>query len=171
MEKQIHLLNELLETFLFISKVQNSFIKIDLRNVPISNVLHEIIVEIQNIYKEKHISLSLQIKENLSIFSDEKLLHLILKNLIDNSFKYTNAKGKIEIVLEKDSFSITDNGIWIHKDKLENIFETFYRESDDEKWYGVWLNIVKKSVEILGYTLQVQSTKWFGSTFFISFNK
>ena len=110
MEKQIHLLNELLETFLFISKVQNSFIKIDLRNVPISNVLHEIIVEIQNIYKEKHISLSLQIKENLSIFSDEKLLHLILKNLIDNSFKYTNAKGKFEIVLEKDCFSITDNG-------------------------------------------------------------
>lgn len=169
-EKQVHLLNELLETFLFISKVQNSFVKIELKSVSISHLLHEIITEIQPIYQEKNISLSLQIKENLTILSDEKLLHLILKNLIDNSFKYTNPKGKIEIILEKNSFCITDNGIWIHKDKLENIFETFYRESDDEKWYGVGLNIVKKSVEILGYTLEVESTKWFWSTFIISFS-
>lgn len=170
-EKQVHLLNELLETFLFISKVQNSFLKIELHPVSVSKILHEIIEEIQNMYREKHITLSLQIKENLSLHSDEKLLHLILKNLIDNSFKYTNTKGKIEIVLEKDYFRITDNGIGIHKDKLENIFETFYRESDDEKWYGVGLNIVKKSVEILWYTLEVQSTKGYGSTFLISFHK
>jgi K+-sensing histidine kinase KdpD len=94
---------------------------------------------------------------------------LVVKNLIDNSFKYTNDNWKIEIFLTEKSFKIIDNWVWISKSKLDNIFNNFYRESSDDKWYWIWLNIVKKIIDLLNYKISIKSKKWFWSEFEINF--
>lgn len=170
-EKQVDLLNELLETFLFISKIQNGKILLKRKDVNVSNLIHEIVSQFEGIYASKHISVIKNIQENIFFITDEKLLLLVIKNLVDNAFKYTNNAGKIEIIFNENNFIITDNGIWISPEVIDNIFDNFYRESHDENWYGIGLNIVKKIIDILDYSITIKSEKWFGSEFIIYFNK
>jgi len=89
-ERQIDLLNELLETFLFISKIQNSKVNINQKEVNISNIVENLIQEFEEIYASKNLKIIKNIKPKILLKTDEKLFLLVIKNLIDNSFKYTN---------------------------------------------------------------------------------
>jgi signal transduction histidine kinase len=62
-EKQIDLLNNLLETFLFISKLQNSRIKLKLNKLDISQITENLASEYAQIYSHKNINLSLNISK------------------------------------------------------------------------------------------------------------
>lgn len=168
-ERQIDLLNELLETFLFISKIQNSKVNINQKEVNISNIVENLIQEFEEIYASKNLKIIKNIKPKILLKTDEKLFLLVIKNLIDNSFKYTNNSWKIEIDVSENSFKIKDNWIWISEDKLYNIFDSFYRESNDDKWYWIGLNIVKKIIDILKYSIHIKTEKWKGSEFLINF--
>jgi len=168
-ESQINILNELLETFIFISKVVENKIKIIKKSTDINLILENKLIEIQEIYKDKNIKLNINIDKNTNIETDEKLLWIVLRNLIDNSFKYTQNSGTINIILKKEYFKIIDNGIWISKDKLNNIFNSFFREKEDNKWYGIWLNIVQKIIIILWFKINIKSIKWKWSEFTIRF--
>ncbi|MDD5769439.1 MAG: HAMP domain-containing sensor histidine kinase [Candidatus Gracilibacteria bacterium] len=170
-EKQIDILNELLETFLFISKVQNSNLSIKLKDINISDLINNIVGDLEKIYISKNIKITKNINDDILLNTDEKLFLLIIKNLIDNSLKYTPEFGKIEIFLDEKSFKIKDNGIGISKDKLENIFDNFYRETNDEKGFGIGLNIVKKVIDILNYKILIKTQKGIGSEFEIKFQK
>jgi len=169
-ESQINLLNELLETFIFISKIDENKIKLTKKDINISITLTDILDKLEKIYKEKNIEIKTDIKENIVIKTDEKLLYIVIKNLIDNSFKYTGSWWKIEITLNNNSLAIKDNWIWISKEALENIFNNFYRENNsDNKWFGIWLNIVKKILTILWFKIEVKSSKWKWSEFRVKF--
>lgn len=170
-EKQVDLLNQLLETFLLISKIQNGQLILKRKDVNVSNLIHEIVSQFEGIYTSKNILVIKNIQENISFTTDEKLLLLVIKNIVDNAFKYTHNDGKIEIIFNENNFIITDNGIWMNWDTIDNIFDNFYRESQDENWYGIGLNIVKKIIDILNYSITIKSEKWFGSEFVIYFNK
>jgi len=168
-ESQINLLNELLETFIFISKIDEKNISLVKKDINISITITDILNKLEKIYKDKNIEIKTEIKENIVLKTDEKLLYIIIKNLIDNSFKYTDNWWKIEITLNNDSLAIKDNWIWINKEALDNIFNNFYRESSDNKWYWIWLNIVKKIITILGFKIEVKSTKGEWSEFKVKF--
>jgi signal transduction histidine kinase len=69
-----------------------------------------------------------------------------LQNVIENAKKYRKKWTKILIVLD-DNFSISNtvkNNI--KQSDLDKIFDTFYQVDDSRsnKWYGLWLSIVKK---------------------------
>lgn len=170
-QKQVDLLNELLETFLFISKIQNGKIFLKREYVNVSNLIYEILDQFEGIYRTKNISVIKNIQENVFFTTDEKLLLLVIKNLIDNAFKYTHNFWKIEIIFDTKKMIIRDNGVWMDSITINNIFDNFYRESNDENWYGIGLNIVKKIIDILNYSIHIKSKKWFGSEFVIYFNK
>jgi two-component system CheB/CheR fusion protein len=115
------------------------------------------------------------IPENIE--GDPMRLRQIILNLISNSVKFTEA-GKIALsvrVLKEDAekvtmeFSVTDTGIGIPEDKLENIFEDFQQVAyADSKLYGgtgLGLSIVKQLVERQGGAVMVKSKVGQGSTF------
>lgn len=170
-EKQINILNELLETFLLISKVQNNNMIWSPEKVNLTQIIKYLTTQFQNIYKEKEIFIHFDSKKNIFVYTDINLLSLVMKNIIENAFKYTQKKGQIDISITETSIIIQDNGIGMTKETLANIFNNFYRESNNEKWYWIWLNIVKKIIDILNYTITIKSEKWVGSEFIINFNK
>lgn len=170
-EKQINILNELLETFLLISKVQNNNMIWSPEKVNLTQIIKYLTTQFQNIYKEKEIFIHFDSKKNIFVYTDINLLSLVMKNIIENAFKYTQKKGQIDISITETSIIIQDNGIGMTKETLANIFNNFYRESNNEKWYWIWLNIVKKIIDILNYTITIKSEKWVGSEFIIYFNK
>jgi two-component system phosphate regulon sensor histidine kinase PhoR len=103
--------------------------------------------------------------------SDERLLHLVLKNLVENSIKFTAPGGSITLTLTemKDraqpavQLTVTDTGIGIPPEHLDRVFERFYqvdaaRSGTAGRGTGLGLAIVKHAVAALGGSVKLQST-------------
>ncbi len=114
------------------------------------------------------------------LVGDPVRLHQIILNLISNAVKFTN-EGEITVsvqLLNEDEenatieFAVTDTGIGIAKEKIENIFKNFQQATDQTtRLYGgtgLGLAIAKQLVEAQGGTIIVKSKLHEGSTF--SFN-
>ena len=141
----------------------------------ITAMLHLFEIKIQ----EKDIELVKQYDTAIPeiLLGDPARLHQIIINLISNAIKFTT-KGKITLsvrLLNEDDekasieFSITDTGIGIPENKLEDIFDAFEQASSETSQFfggsGLGLAIVKQLVEPQGGTLSVKSKVGKGSTF------
>ena len=111
------------------------------------------------------------------LVGDPVRLHQIILNLISNAVKFTN-EGEITVsvqLLNEDEenatieFAVTDTGIGIAKEKIENIFKNFQQATDQTtRLYGgtgLGLAISKQLVEAQGGTIIVKSKLKEGSTF------
>ncbi len=108
----------------------------------------------------------------LSFHSDERLLHLVLKNLVENSIKFTPAGGAITISLHTNNgeagtgtvqLSVADTGIGIPPEHRDRVFERFYqvdpaRSGTAGRGTGLGLAIVKHAVAALGGTVRLDSS-------------
>lgn len=95
----------------------------------------------------------------------------VLVNLINNSMKFTPAKGAIHVgyTLQEDTveFYVRDNGIGIAKELQESIFNRFFKVNESDKGSGLGLSICKGIVEQMNGTIWVESEEGAGTTFTI----
>ena len=106
--------------------------------------------------------------------SETYLMHLILKNLIENGIKYYDPKKPspsvmIAISTEDDHYRIivSDNGLGIEKNIQDKVFDMFFRGNDQSKGPGLGLYIVKSAVEKLNGKVSVKSEPGQGTEFVI----
>jgi len=123
--------------------------------------------------------LSLEVRlpsEPIYLQADPKVLHRVLTNLVSNAIKFTE-EGGIEVTVERDYdeavLEVSDTGIGISDDFLGQIFDEFRQESEgltrDHEGSGLGLTITKRLVELMGGTIEAESTKGEGSTFIVRF--
>lgn len=167
-EEQLNSLNTLLETFLFISKIENSKWVIKKDNIDLKNIIDEKINYYQDIYKDKKILVDVS-SESFSFKTNKKLLDILVWNILDNAFKYNKNEWKIDININKKYILISDTWIWIEQKNIKKIFDNFYRENTSLKWYWIGLNISKKIADLLSYKIEVSSTLWEKTEFKIIF--
>jgi len=104
---------------------------------------------------------------------DEMLVSRILLNLISNAVKYSPNGGEVRLELDRQGdwlvLRVHDQGVGIHEEDLENIFEPFFRAEDARaiKGTGLGLSIVKDCVERHQGRISVQSVYGRGSTFIV----
>lgn len=107
------------------------------------------------------------------VSGDQTLLNQIFTNLLDNALTYRRPDVPLQITVscqeEADHIiiSVADNGIGISPEFHEKIFNIFQRLHDQDEYpgTGIGLAIVKKSVELLGGQVWVESVVGEGSTF------
>ncbi len=115
----------------------------------------------------------------ISLWYDRDKMERVFYNLISNAFKYTPKGGEIRLKTWKDTqsfhFEITDTGIGLEPEHLQNIFDRFYEvETTNEikhkhqKGTGIGLAIAKGVVEMHSGTISAESKKGIGTTFKIS---
>ncbi len=100
-----------------------------------------------------------------------------LANLIDNALKYSEGIPQVNIRLEKKAYGVelrvSDKGIGIPQEKLNKVFDKFYRVQGgnlhDVKGFGLGLSYVKSIVEAHGGRISVKSEKGHGSEFILQF--
>lgn len=146
-----------------------SFVDIDLIQV-IENVKESLLVQIE--------ALSVNIKTDLQVNNIKSFgpyLNSIIYNLINNAIKYKSENRTPEIKITSKHISdseiqieISDNGIGIEKDQLNNIFKLFYRIEKEQEGKGMGLYIVKTQVEQLGGNIVVNSEIDKGTSFTIT---
>ncbi|KTC64788.1 sensory box histidine kinase/response regulator [Legionella adelaidensis] len=130
--------------------------------------------------KLKGLSLLLDIEENvpLYLFNDRTKIHRILLNLLGNAIKFTK-EGSVTIKVNcvsncgdqtKLRFEVIDTGIGIAKDKLNKVFERFYRISPSYKGvytgHGLGLHIAQEYANLLETAIHVTSEEGKGTTFY-----
>ncbi|HTU77195.1 MAG TPA: HAMP domain-containing protein, partial [Solirubrobacteraceae bacterium] len=108
-----------------------------------------------------------------TILTDEQRLEQILRNLLSNAFKFTDAGGVTlgirALPGERVSFAVTDTGVGIPPDKLQVIFEAFQQaDGTTSRKYGgtgLGLSISRELARALGGEIQVASSVGEGATF------
>ena len=147
--KSTHRLEELAENMLTAMQIESNAYQYNLSPVDFSNLVNKVVSN-QQIKGQ----ISAQIESNVTVDGDDFILRMVVNNLIENAFKYSNNQP-IEVVLETDHkwkrLSIKDQGIGLKKEDFKNIFKRFYRVQDEEirisKGTGLGLFIVKQAVE------------------------
>ncbi|MCI0797218.1 MAG: response regulator [Chloroflexi bacterium] len=115
-----------------------------------------------------------------TVVGDPVRLGPVITNLLGNAIKFTE-KGRVEVYVENDPdtpeagalrFRVSDTGIGIPPDKLEDIFESFVQaDSSTTRKYGgtgLGLTISKRLVELMGGHIWVESKLAEGSTFYFT---
>ena len=118
--------------------------------------------------KQHQQQLTLDIPNTLPIIrTNTVILERILTELINNACKYTPQGESIDLVVEFNKrnlkLTVANSGVELHRRELEQIFEKFYRVPQQDRWKyggtGLGLALVKKQVELLGGTIQVNNQK------------
>ncbi|HEY8362423.1 MAG TPA: ATP-binding protein [Tissierellaceae bacterium] len=141
--------------------------------VSLPHLLKDVLLKLEFAIKEKEQELILDIDETLpNIVIDKDAVERAIINIISNSIKYTNDKGKIKVSLKKKDNSVSviveDNGIGIPKEDQKRIFERFYRvekgRSRDLGGTGLGLSIAKEIIEAHGGEITLESEFGEGTT-------
>jgi signal transduction histidine kinase len=134
--------------------------------------------------QEKNLVLKTNYDENIPeiLRGDAVRLHQILLNLLGNAVKFTNV-GTITVsvkLISEDTekaiveFAVSDTGIGIAADKIDQIFENFHQAASDTAHLfggtGLGLAIVKQLVKAQDGTIKVESKEHKGSTFSFRLN-
>jgi len=97
------------------------------------SVLEETAMSFRSDYLEKNISLELKTPENraVSFFGDSERFHQLFSNLLDNSLKYTDSGGRLQVSLHVEDSKIAidfdDSAPNVPEAELERLFERLYR--------------------------------------------
>src|SRR5690606_6863565 len=117
--------------------------------------IQQILGNFKPLSQKKRVSLSYVSKTPLKeIWIDEYLMEQALSNLLSNAFKFTPNGGKIEVVIEENTFGdyvllrILDNGSGISIVDMDHIFDSFYQGEQHLNGSGIGLAYVKEIVEL-----------------------
>lgn len=169
-------LYSLMEEFFQLSKLESNDIKLNLKEINISELIKQNIISFYSQIEKCNIEVCINIPdEDVYIISDEKCINRILNNLINNSLKHGVKVTKIGVDLSADDdnafIDVYDNGIGIPKEELKFVFDRLYTveksRSTNLKNSGLGLTIVKKLTEILDGDISVESVSFEKTVFTI----
>lgn len=171
-----HLL-ALINDILDIAKIDSGSMTLQQSIIAPCSLIEEIVSLMDQQFKDKGICLSYIIDSNLKHFkADEKKCKQILLNLLSNALKYTPEGGNVTISVRIEGndvkFNVTDTGIGIKDEDLENLFSDFYQTDGTRDQAlggtGIGLALCKRLVEIQNGQIGVESQENNGSTFWFN---
>jgi signal transduction histidine kinase len=168
----LRLINDVLD----LSKIEAGRMELMLAEYSVQDVVETVRSSLQSLALEKGLELIAVQQDDIPLaFGDGKRITQCLMNLVGNALKFSKA-GRVALSVEKQDDNllcrVSDTGIGIPKEELENIFTEFQQlDTAITREYsgtGLGLNITKKFVEMHGGRIWVESELGKGSTFFFS---
>jgi PAS domain S-box-containing protein len=168
-------LSETLQAVLDMAQIEAGTLDVLVRDVRVENVVQEILDRHDPRINEKGIAVQVDVPEMYTLRTDRTLLYRILDNLIQNAVKFTEA-GTIGIEGRPTSLGmhlvVWDTGVGIAPSFQPDLFDPFKQESEglarEYEGSGLGLTLTKRMVDILGGTIEVESTKGEGSAFTVA---
>lgn len=175
MHASLSALKGLLDSLLDISRLDAGVIVPQVRVFPLGEVTEELAAGYTLMAQRKGLYFHIPAPAE-HVTSDPTLLSRILRNLVENAFRYTR-EGGVEIACVAADpghlrIEVRDTGIGIPPESQEDIFAEFHQlgnpERDREHGLGLGLAIVKRLARLLGHELTVSSAPGQGSTFAVT---
>ncbi|WP_017299127.1 response regulator [Nodosilinea nodulosa] len=171
-EHLLSLINDILD----LSKIESGKVAIELGSVALDSVCQSSLNFVKEQARHKEIQLTYKLDPTLSeIEADERRLVQLLVNLLSNAVKFTPNGGRVQLEVKMNplqqavEFQVTDTGIGIAPENLNQIFQPFMQvDSSLSRHYtgtGLGLSIVHRIVELHGGSIRVESELGRGSCF------
>lgn len=166
-------LNDILEDFLSLGKLEEGLIKPKQEPIGIADFISNIVHDVSEVKKDQQKFLYTHAGET-EFPSDKYLLKNVLINLLSNAIKFSGDEDAIEVssAVTKDSLTIRvkDHGIGISQDDQEHLFDRFFRGKNalNIKGTGLGLFIVSKYIELLNGSIECRSQLNEGTEFIIT---
>ncbi len=177
----------------FLHLIENSVLKLDdyikstieyykniraeetLESVDFTWLINDILDSLRN--QDQTIQFETEVEQEDTFLADVFRLRIIIGNLVSNAIKYQNpeiqhhyVKIKVKAGKKNVQITISDNGVGILQQHIENIFKLFFRTQNTKhkEGTGIGLYIVKEALEKISGTINVFSTPNVGTSFEIS---
>ena len=156
-------MEDLLNEFLEIAKYNLSTITLQYREINLTRLLEQLIYEFQPILGEKGLTCRLVAADDIILNCDADKMQRVFDNLLRNAVVYSYDQTEITIEAERGDSGVTlqfsNHGGTIPKEKLERIFEQFYRLDTGRgtDGAGLGLAIAKQIVTLHKGTITVAS--------------
>lgn len=158
-------LEDLINEFFEITRFNLSNITLEYSLVNLTRLLEQLTYEFQPMLLNKNLKCELEIAPDTMMKCDADKMQRVFDNLLRNAVNYSFNNGTIYIVVTQNdnnlSIKFTNYGTTIPQEKLEHIFEQFYRldtaRSSGSGGAGLGLAIAKEIVELHNGTITVKS--------------
>lgn len=141
-------------------------------------LLEEVFHSIRTLYNKKDIELVNEVSPAAMVCADDRLLTIILRNLLTNAIKFSHTGSRIHVAsAERDSWleiAIRDEGIGMNQKQLNKLFthdSVHTLGTDGEVGSGLGLILCRDFVERMDGTIAVDSVEGQGTTFKITLKK
>ena len=177
------LLLSIINNVLDMAQIESGKMEIDENYARIEDIRQTLFEIFEDEAKKKNLELHYTINiEHEHILTDITKVKEIFVNILSNAIKYTPSGGSVmlnidELACDEPGYmivrtSVSDTGIGMSRDYLTKIFDAFTRERNTTKskitGSGLGMSIVKKYVDLLGGTIEVESELGKGSTFTVT---
>ena len=178
-----NLLLSIINNVLDMARIESGKMEIDENYGRIEDIRQTLFEIFGDEAKKKNIALHYTINvEHEHILTDTTKVKEIFVNILSNAIKYTPSGGSVminvdELVCDEPGYMmvrtrVSDTGIGMSQDYLTKIFDAFTRERNTTKskitGSGLGMSIVKRYVDLLGGTIDIESEPGKGSTFTVT---
>lgn len=179
-ESLLRVINDVLD----FSKIESGHMDIEASPFSLQSCIEEAIETVSTTAAEKNLDLAARLSAEVPscIIGDSLRLRQVLVNLLGNAVKFTpSGEVKLEVSATMAEagrvllhFSVSDSGIGIAADRLDQLFRAFHQEDSSTSrrfgGSGLGLAICRRLVELMGGSITVQSRPAEGSTFSFQIN-
>ena len=163
-------LAETLQSVLDMAQIEAGTLDVLIREVAVATVVQEVVERHEQEIDGEILSVEVDVPDDCVLQTDRTLLYRILNNLVQNAVKFTD-EGTIGIEVEPTAEGIQlvvwDDGVGIASEFRPHLFDPFKQESEGVarkyEGAGLGLSLTKRMVDILGGSIEVESTKGQGS--------
>ncbi len=174
---ELNRMGRMIDQLLLLARYESIKIKPHIETIALSRHLDTVIDRVRPAALTKDISLTVDHAENAMVAADPGMLDMILENILSNAIKYSPSGSLIAIVTERTTNAIvcriSDQGIGIPQEKLQAVFDRFYRVDESRNsstgGLGLGLSIVKKLADLQQIKISLESKEKSGTSFSLTF--
>ena len=156
----------LIDDLLDLSRIATGRLVFDMKPVPLKRCVEEVLEEMRPMAHSRAVALGEYVDEYGGLVrADEPRLCQVIRNLVSNAIKFSDAGGRIEVCTQRVGshveLSVSDQGIGIAPDFLPRIFERFQQADISTTrrtgGMGIGLSVAKYIVEAHGGEITASS--------------
>src|SRR5690349_11657936 len=166
-QRACHDMEELTSAFLLLARESETGLRMEA--ICLNDLLAEEVERAKLLAADKPVTAEVRSTHRVYVEAPEKVLSILLGNLLRNAFSYTDA-GQVTVEIGAGKVSISDTGVGIAAEKIEEMFRPFVRgEGDRRGGHGVGLTIVRRLSDRFGWPVNITGNPGVGTTVEISF--
>jgi signal transduction histidine kinase len=175
-QRNLERLSKSINALLDFSRMDVGRISLTLQPFNLAALVDQILTSLRSELERKGLTAAARLPPQLPpVIADREKMSQVIENLVINAVKFTAPGGRITVAAERSSrrpvveISVSDTGIGIPADQIENIFNRFHQldGSSTRRFGGVGLGlaIVKSILDAHGFPITVDSEERVGTTF------
>jgi len=172
--KSYNRLHNLIDELLQFSMLSQGEMSISQTIISTEKLIDNAISHAHSLSLEKKVNLSINhLSKKTQVYADQDKISWVLGELIENGIKFNQEGGQVVVKISSQNglvnFQVSDNGMGINEDQIDEIFEPFHQldgsSTRRQGGTGIGLSLAKQIIDAHGSKLRVKSIKNQGTRF------